>query len=117
VVSLFLDPDLKQIESGIKTGCNAIEIHTGRYALAKDDHARNIELARIRDAGKIITDAGLRLHAGHGLTYHNVLPIAEIPKMQELNIGHSIISRAFMFGLKEAVTEIKRLIRSVANSE
>ncbi|MDR0610806.1 MAG: pyridoxine 5'-phosphate synthase [Planctomycetaceae bacterium] len=117
VVSLFLDPDLKQIQSGIQTGCNAIEIHTGRYALAKNDHARNIELTRIRDVGKMIMDAGLRLHAGHGLTYHNVLPIAEIPKMQELNIGHSIISRAFMSGLKEAVTEMKRLIRSVADSE
>ncbi|MDR0336386.1 MAG: pyridoxine 5'-phosphate synthase, partial [Planctomycetaceae bacterium] len=94
------------------TGCNAIEIHTGSYALAKNDQGRNIELARIVDAGKIIVEAGLRLHAGHGLTYHNVLPIAGIAKMQELNIGHSIISRAFLSGLKEAVAEMKRLIQS-----
>jgi len=109
-VSLFLDPDLKQIEAGIKTGCEAIEIHTGRYALAENNAARNTELVRILDSGRTIISAGLRLHAGHGLTYYNVLPIAEIPHIQELNIGHSIISRALMIGLKEAVAEMKRLL-------
>lgn len=109
-VSLFLDPDLKQIESGIATGCEAIEIHTGQYALAETDAARNKEFARIVRAGETINDAGLRLHAGHGLTYNNVLPIASIPGMLELNIGHSIISRALMVGLKDAVAEMKRLI-------
>ncbi|MDR2439496.1 MAG: pyridoxine 5'-phosphate synthase [Planctomycetaceae bacterium] len=116
VVSLFLDPDLKQIEAGLQTGCNAIEIHTGCYALAKNEYDQKTELARIINVGKIIADAGLRLHAGHGLTYHNVLPIAGISKMQELNIGHSIISRAFMSGLREAVAEMKRLILSVQNN-
>lgn len=110
VVSLFLDPDLKQIEAGIATGCEAIEIHTGQYALAKTESERNKELERIVRAGEAINMAGLRLHAGHGLTYHNVLPIASIPKMLELNIGHSIIARALMVGLKEAVAEMKRLI-------
>jgi pyridoxine 5-phosphate synthase len=110
VVSLFLDPDLRQIESGIQTGCDAIEIHTGCYALAETEKKRNAEWQRIQTAGKIIHSAGLRLHAGHGLTYHNVLPIATIPNMLELNIGHSIVARAFMVGMKEAVAEMKRLL-------
>ncbi|MDR0871623.1 MAG: pyridoxine 5'-phosphate synthase [Planctomycetaceae bacterium] len=109
-VSLFLDPDLKQIEAGIKTGCGAIEIHTGTYSLAETEKEREKELQRILDCGKAVNAAGLRLHAGHGLTYHNVLPIASIPGMRELNIGHSIIARALMVGIKEAVTDMKRLI-------
>ncbi|MDR0390857.1 MAG: pyridoxine 5'-phosphate synthase [Planctomycetaceae bacterium] len=107
IVSLFLDPDLRQIEAGIKTGCEAVEIHTGKYANTKDQKNISIELERIAEAGKMIVDAGLRLHAGHGLNYHNVVSIAKIPKMQELNIGHSIISRAIMVGLKNAVQEMK----------
>jgi pyridoxine 5-phosphate synthase len=109
-VSLFLDPDLKQIEAGIKTGSNAVEIHTGSYALAATEKARATELARIVAAGKMINDAGLRLHAGHGLTYHNVLPVANISGMLELNIGHSVIARALMVGLKDAVAEMKQLL-------
>jgi pyridoxine 5-phosphate synthase len=111
-VSLFLDPELRQIEAGIKTGCNAIEIHTGKYANAKDQKNTSIELTRIAESGKIITEAGLRLHAGHGLNYHNVIQIAKIPKMLELNIGHSIIARAIMIGLKNAVKEMKQLMIS-----
>ena len=114
VVSLFLDPDPKQIESGLQTGCEAIEIHTGCYALAKAGSKQNRELQRIQTAGEMIRSAGIRLHAGHGLTYHNVLPIASIPNMRELNIGHSIIARALMVGMKEAVSEMKRLVNSVA---
>jgi len=113
VVSLFLDPDPKQIESGIKTGCDAVEIHTGCYALAETAKKRNAELQRIQTAGKMIHSAGIRLHAGHGLTYHNVLPIASIPNMVELNIGHSIVARALMVGMKEAVAEMKRLMWTV----
>lgn len=112
VVSLFLDPDLRQIESGIKTGCDAIEIHTGKYALARGQKDVSEEITRITEAGKIINDSGLRLHAGHGLTYHNVEPIVKIPKMLELNIGHSIISRAIMVGLKKAVREMKQILNS-----
>ena len=115
-VSLFLDPDPKQIEAGFKTGCDAIEIHTGCYAIATllpgntGEKKRNAELQRILTAGKVIHSAGVRLHAGHGLTYHNVLPIASVPHMLELNIGHSIVARALMVGMQEAVAEMKRLM-------
>jgi len=115
-VSLFLDPDPKQIEAGFKTGCDAIEIHTGCYAIATllpgntGEKKRNAELQRILTAGKVIHSAGVRLHAGHGLTYHNVLPIASVPNMLELNIGHSIVARALMVGMQEAVAEMKRLM-------
>ncbi|MDR0520791.1 MAG: pyridoxine 5'-phosphate synthase [Planctomycetaceae bacterium] len=115
-VSLFLDADPKQIEFGIKTNCESIEIHTGCYALAETETKRHAELHRIQHAGKTICAAGLRLHAGHGLTYHNVLPIAAVPAMRELNIGHSIIARALTVGMKEAVAEMKRLLRETAQS-
>jgi pyridoxine 5-phosphate synthase len=112
-VSLFLDPDPKQIEAGFKTGCDAIEIHTGCYALAESDKKRNGELQRILTSGEIIHAAGVRLHAGHGLTYRNVLPIASVPNIRELNIGHSIVARALMVGMKEAVAEMKRLMNNI----
>ena len=112
-VSLFLDPDRIQIEAGIAAGCDAVELHTGNYANAETEKKRHIELQRIQTAGKMVHEAGIRLHAGHGLTYHNVLPIASVPNMRELNIGHSIISRAVMVGMKEAVAEMKRLLESV----
>ena len=115
-VSLFLDPDPKQIESGIKTGCDAIELHTGCYALAETETKRNAELHRILTAGEMICAAGLRLHAGHGLTYHNVCPIASVPNMLELNIGHSIIARSLLVGIKKAVAEMKRLMNDAAKS-
>jgi len=125
VVSLFLDPDPKQIEAGFKTGCDAIELHTGCYAIAAllpgntdeprntGEKKRNAELQRILTAGKIIHSAEVRLHAGHGLTYLNVLPIASVPNMLELNIGHSIVARSVMVGMKEAVAEMKRLLNNV----
>ena len=109
-VSLFLDPESKQIEAGFKTGCDAIELHTGCYALAKTEKTQNAELSRILISGKTICSSGLRLHAGHGLTYHNVLPIVSVPNMRELNIGHSIIARALMVGMRDAVAEMKRLL-------
>ncbi|MDR1478415.1 MAG: pyridoxine 5'-phosphate synthase [Planctomycetaceae bacterium] len=112
VVSLFLDPEVRQIEAGIRTGCDAIEIHTGKYATSKNPQDISDELSRISEVGVMVVGAGLRLHAGHGLTYHNVLPIAKIPKMLELNIGHSIISRAIMVGLKNAVQEMKQLLKN-----
>ncbi len=113
-VSLFLDPDPRQIEAGLSTDCHAIEIHTGQYAEAKTESLRNAERSRVVRAGEMIHSAGVRLHAGHGLTYHNVQPIASIPNMCELNIGHSIISRAVLVGLKEAVAEMKHLMREAA---
>jgi pyridoxine 5-phosphate synthase len=113
VVSLFLDPDPAQIEVGAKLGVDAIELHTGAYAQASMRH--NLEqtqdaLATLTSAGKQIRAAGVTLNAGHGLTYRNVKPVASIDEMHELNIGHSIIARAIMVGLEQAVRDMKRLI-------
>jgi pyridoxine 5-phosphate synthase len=112
-VSLFLDPDAAQIDAGIALGTDAIELHTGTYALATTIHnPREAEAAlqSLIAAGRRVRDAGLILNAGHGLTYRNVKPIAAIEGMHELNIGHSIIARAIMVGLEQAVRDMKRLI-------
>jgi pyridoxine 5-phosphate synthase len=109
-VSLFLDPDPRQIEESIRLKADAVELHTGRYALADSASARQQELETLAKAGKLICQGGLKLLAGHGLTYRNVRPIAAILNMHELNIGHSIIARAIMVGLQEAVREMKRLV-------
>lgn len=110
VVSLFLDPDPKQIAAAAELGAEAVELHTGAYAHATAKFAGDEELATLTTAAKHIVDAGLTLHAGHGLTYRNVKPVAAIPQMCELNIGHSIIARAIMVGLEQAVRDMKRLI-------
>ena len=109
VVSLFIDPDPRQIQLSKELGAEAIELHTGQYALATGA-ARQQQLAALIAAGKMAGDLGLRLHAGHGLNYHNVRPIATIAGMLELNIGHSIISRAVLVGLERAVREMKALL-------
>lgn len=109
-VSLFLDPEAAQIEAAKRLGADAVELHTGAYANAVDEAARRAELTKLIEAGKRIVDSGLRLHGGHGLTYHNVRPIAAIPGMFELNIGHSIIARAILTGLTGAVAEMKKII-------
>ncbi len=108
-VSLFLDPDPRQIELAKQLGAEAVELHTGQYALAKGAEQQR-QLEALRTAGKQIVDLGMRLHAGHGLNYFNVKPVAAIPGMLELNIGHSIISRAVLVGLERAVREMKALI-------
>lgn len=108
-VSLFLDPDPRQIEAAVKMGATAVELHTGKYALAKG-RARQKELAALENAGKMIVEAGMRLHAGHGLNYQNVRPVAAIDQMFELNIGHAIISRAVFVGMERAVREMKVLV-------
>lgn len=108
-VSLFLDPDERQIELARQLGANAVELHTGQYALARGA-AQQDQLVGLTTAGKLISERDLRLHAGHGLNYHNVVPIARIPRMHELNIGHAIISRAVLVGLERAVREMKQLI-------
>ncbi|MCA9237736.1 MAG: pyridoxine 5'-phosphate synthase [Planctomycetales bacterium] len=110
VVSLFLDPDLRQIEMAAEMGAEAVELHTGAYAHATADFAGEQELATLLTSAAAVRNAGLTLHAGHGLTYRNVKPVATIPGMCELNIGHSIISRAIMVGLERAVRDMKRLI-------
>lgn len=108
-VSLFLDPDLKQIAFAKELQVDGVELHTGAYSLAQGE-ARARELASLRTAGVAIVEAGITLHAGHGLNYQNVRPVAEIPNMCELNIGHSIVARAIMVGMEAAVREMKRLI-------
>ncbi|RYC36973.1 pyridoxine 5'-phosphate synthase [Pectobacterium zantedeschiae] len=111
LVSLFIDADKRQIDAAVASGAPYIEIHTGAYADAADDETRQHEFERIRDAATYAAAKGLKVNAGHGLTYHNVLPIAALPEMHELNIGHAIIGRAVMSGLKDAVAEMKSLMR------
>ena len=109
-VSLFVDPDPIQIAAAAQAGAPAIEIHTGHYADATGDHWRK-ELARIEQAAIQGRDLRLQVNAGHGLNYHNVQSIAAIPGIAELNIGHAIIARALFTGMREAVCEMKRLMR------
>jgi pyridoxine 5-phosphate synthase len=108
-VSLFLDPDLRQIEAAADLGARAVELHTGSYASARGPDVER-QLGHLVDAGRHVRQLGMALHAGHGLNYHNVVPVARIEGMHELNIGHSIISRAIMIGLERAVREMKQLI-------
>jgi pyridoxine 5-phosphate synthase len=108
-VSLFLDPDPRQIELAKQLGADAVELHTGQYALSRGID-RQEQLVALTNAGKLVCDLGMHLHAGHGLNYHNVVPVARIPAMHELNIGHSIVSRAVLVGLERAVREMKQLI-------
>lgn len=112
-VSLFIDPDVEQVELSASLGVYAIELHTGSYALA-DGTEQQQELERIHAASQKCVDLGMKLHAGHGLNYLNVQNIAQVPHMRELNIGHSIISRAVFTGIQTAVAEMKRLIDQVA---
>lgn len=105
-VSLFLDPEPRQIDVAARLGVEAVELHTGCYANASGD-AQSSELHRLEHAAECVRKAGLALHAGHGLTYRNVQPVAAITDMRELNIGHSIIARAVMVGMERAVREMK----------
>lgn len=107
-VSLFIDPEPAQIDATIRCGAPVIELHTGAYAEAQSAVEQTEELKRIREAAAYAYQKGLIVNAGHGLHYHNVEQIAEIPEMNELNIGHGIIARALFVGLKEAVSEIKQ---------
>jgi len=109
-VSLFLDPDPRQLEAAAQLGVDAVELHTGQYALAAAGAERDKQLEILKDAGARIRRAGMTLHAGHGLTYRNVRPVAAIDEMHELNIGHSIVARAIMVGFERAVREMKRLV-------
>jgi pyridoxine 5-phosphate synthase len=108
-VSLFIDPDQAQIEASARAGAPVIELHTGTYANAAGA-AQALELERIRSAARLAASLGLVVNAGHGLHYHNVQPIAAIPEIVELNIGHSIIARAVFDGLSRAVGDMKALM-------
>lgn len=109
-VSLFIDPDIRQIEAALRCGAPAIEIHTGAYADVKTDAERQKELERITKAVQFAHQAGLIVNAGHGLNYQNVQPVARLPEVNELNIGHGIIARAIFTGLESAVREMKQLM-------
>jgi pyridoxine 5-phosphate synthase len=108
-VSLFIDPDQSQIELSAKLGADAVELHTGTYANAKTSDERAAQLQILETAATVVGSTKMQLHAGHGLTYTNVVPVAQIEGMLELNIGHSIVSRSVFVGMQEAVREMKRL--------
>ena len=108
-VSLFLDPEEAQIEAAEKLQVDAVELHTGQYALSSDNQRQHC-LHELIASGKQIVKHGMTLHAGHGLNYQNVIPVAQIENMVELNIGHSIIARAVFVGLTQAVREMKDLL-------
>jgi pyridoxine 5-phosphate synthase len=109
-VAAFLNPDLAQIKEAAKLGFDAVEIHTGEYANAGRTEVERT-LRAIRDAASATAKHGLKVHAGHGLTYHNVRQIVEIREIEELNIGHSVISRAMFVGIEQAVREMAALLR------
>lgn len=110
-VSLFIDADANQIKAAVKTGAEIVELHTGRYADAATEKERDVELKKIAAGSRMAKSLGLKVAAGHGLDYRNVLPITRIPEIEELNIGYSIIGRAIFIGLEEAIREMIRLIR------
>jgi pyridoxine 5-phosphate synthase len=124
-VSLFIDPSVKTIDVARQLGVPAIEIHTGTYAnaskhtaskhTASNERRREIALHELRKAASHAKQIGLAVHAGHGLTYQNVQPVAAIPEIEELNIGHSIVSNAVFWGLVEAVRRMKTLVNAARN--
>jgi len=109
-VSLFVDPDEKQIAAAKKTGADWVELHTGTYANARSGKDREGELVKLAEAAKLAASLGLRVGAGHGLNYTNAAQVARLPEVEELNIGHSIISRAALVGLDRAVRDMRALI-------
>jgi pyridoxine 5-phosphate synthase len=111
-VALFIDPDIRQIELAKVLGAKAIEIQTARYSEAKKNEERLRELNALQESTDAAMQMGLRVHMGHGLNYDNVQAIAQIPGVEELNIGHSIVSRAVLVGMERAVREMKEAIRA-----
>jgi pyridoxine 5-phosphate synthase len=109
-VSLFIDPDPRQLEAAASIGAPVVELHTGHYADLDEGRARDAEWARIQFAATLGHDLGLLVNAGHGLNYHNVEAIARIPEIHELNIGHAIIARALFSGLDQAVRDMRALM-------
>lgn len=111
MVSLFIDPDKRQIKAAKKLGAKFIELHTGAYANSKNELQTKVRLQNLTSCAKFAQELGLGVNAGHGLTYRNVKPVAQIPGIQELNIGHSVVSRAVLVGLDRAVQEMLELMR------
>src|SRR6187397_1857078 len=121
ISSVFIDAEVRQVEAAARIGARVCEVHTGPYAHAFHAKGRDpenaavvAELARIRTAGTAILGAGLRFNAGHAFTYFNVQPVASLPGIRELHIGHAIVSRAVFIGLREAVREMKGLMTGAA---
>jgi pyridoxine 5-phosphate synthase len=112
-VSLFIDAETAQIDAAAKVNAKFIELHTGRYADAREPDSQQRELVNLTTGCEAALAAGLRINAGHGLTYWNVYPIACLPGMEELNIGHSIISRSVLVGLDRAIREMKAAMRGL----
>jgi pyridoxine 5-phosphate synthase len=108
-VSLFIEPDPRQIEAAIRLGAPVVELHTGRYAELEGE-AQAEELRRLADAAALAAKNGIEVHAGHGLTYDNVVPIAAIPQLAELNIGHFLVGEAMFVGLGESVRQMRALM-------
>lgn len=110
-VSLFIDPTKEQVEASAKTGAQFIEMHTGSYSNAYGTKNEEIEFLKLKNSAKLAQELGLRVNAGHGLNYENVKRMHEIEGLYELNIGHSIISRAIFVGLEQAVIEMQNLVK------
>jgi pyridoxine 5-phosphate synthase len=110
-VSTFIDPDITQIKAALEAGAQIVEIHTGAFAEAKDEEASEIEAEKVAKAATFASKGGLKVSAGHGLNYRNVVPIAKIREIEEMSIGHSIVARAIMVGMAQAVKEMIELIR------
>lgn len=108
-VSLFIEPDPRQIAAAVALGAPVVELHTGRYA-ELDGEARTAELRRLADAAALAAKNGIEVHAGHGLTFDNVTPVAAIPQIRELNIGHFLIGEAIFTGLEDGVRRMKALM-------
>ncbi len=110
LVSAFITPDLEQIIASAQTGCDAVELHTGAYANAKTPGTVKRRLAELEQGKELALEKRLVVHAGHGLTYRNIGPVAGIPDLCEFNIGHSIVARAVLVGMREATAEMIKLI-------
>ncbi len=110
-VSLFIDPEKEQIEASSQTGAECVELHTGRYAEAADSLEEEREFEALLTSARLARDLGLRVHAGHGLTYNNVARLASVPEIEEFSIGHSVIARAVMCGLEKAVRDMNALVK------
>jgi len=110
-ISLFIDPDPRQIETAKLLGARAVEIQTARYAEAKTEADRQRELKILEEASRFVKQQGLHLHMGHGLNYTNVQAVARIPGLEELNIGHSIVAQAVLVGMEQAVRNMKEAIQ------
>jgi pyridoxine 5-phosphate synthase len=123
VSSVFIDAELAQVEAAARIGARVCEIHTGPYAHAFHERSRDAgseavitEIDKVRTAGRAIIELGMRFNAGHALNYYNVQPIAQLAGIRELHIGHAIVSRAVMVGMREAVREMKRLMREASGA-